>query len=46
VRAVPLARRNLTAEPRRLVVSAVGVGLALMLIVLLDGLWEGKLVVT
>lgn len=41
MRAVPLARRNLTAEPRRLVVSALGVGLAVMLILLLDGLWAG-----
>lgn len=41
MRAVPLARRNLTAEPRRLVVSALGVGLAVMLILLLDGLWSG-----
>jgi putative ABC transport system permease protein len=41
VRGVPLARRNLTAEPRRLVVSALGVGLAVMLILLLDGLWAG-----
>jgi putative ABC transport system permease protein len=38
---VPLARRNVLAEPRRLVATAVGVGLALMLILLLDGLWEG-----
>lgn len=40
-RRVPLARRNLSAEPRRLVASAAGVGLALMLILLLDGLWAG-----
>lgn len=40
-RVVPLARRNLLAEPRRLVASAAGVGLALMLILLLDGLWAG-----
>ena len=38
---VPLARRNLLTEPRRLVASAAGVGLALMLILLLDGLWAG-----
>jgi putative ABC transport system permease protein len=38
---VPLARRNLLADPRRLVGSVVGVGLAVMLILLLDGLWSG-----
>lgn len=40
-RTVPLARRNLLADPRRLVASAAGVGLAIMLILLLDGLWAG-----
>jgi putative ABC transport system permease protein len=40
-RSVPLARRNLLAEPRRLVAAAAGVGMALMLILLLDGLWAG-----
>ncbi|MBI2706658.1 MAG: ABC transporter permease [Actinobacteria bacterium] len=40
-RQVPLARRNLWSEPRRLVASVAGVGLALMLILLLDGLWAG-----
>lgn len=40
-RCVPLARRNLLAEPRRLVASAAGVGLAIMLILLLEGLWAG-----
>ena len=40
-RTVPLARRNLLAEPRRLAASAAGVGMALMLILLLDGLWAG-----
>lgn len=38
---VPLARRNMWSEPRRLIASAAGVGLALMLILLLDGLWAG-----
>ncbi len=38
---VPLARRNLLADPRRLLTSAIGVGLAIMLILLLDGLWAG-----
>lgn len=40
-RAVPLARRNVFADPRRLAASAVAVGLAIMLILLLDGLWSG-----
>lgn len=38
---VPLARRNLLADPRRLVASAGAVGLSIMLILLLDGLWAG-----
>lgn len=38
---VPLARRQLLAEPRRLVASALAVGMAVMLILLLDGLWSG-----
>lgn len=38
---VPLARRNLFADRRRLAASVVGVGLAVMLILLLDGLWSG-----
>src|SRR3546814_16119136 len=38
---VPLARRNLLSEPRRLLAAAGGVGMALMLILLLDGLWAG-----
>ena len=40
-RTVPLARRNLLAEPRRLAAAAAGVGMALMLMLLLDGLWAG-----
>lgn len=40
-RSVPLARRNLLSEPRRLLAAAGGVGMALMLILLLDGLWAG-----
>lgn len=40
-RSVPLARRNVLADPRRLAASAAGVGMALMLILLLDGLWAG-----
>lgn len=38
---VPLARRNLFADRRRLAASVSGVGLAVMLILLLDGLWTG-----
>jgi putative ABC transport system permease protein len=38
---VPLARRNLLAEPRRLAAGIIGIGLALMLIGLLGGLWQG-----
>ena len=40
-RTVPLGRRNLLADRRRLAASAVGVGLAVMLILLLDGIWAG-----
>lgn len=40
-REVPLARRNLLTERRRLVAGVLGVGLAVMLILLLDGLWAG-----
>lgn len=38
---VPLARRNMFADPRRLAASVAAVGLALSLILLLDGLWTG-----
>ena len=38
---VPLTRRNLLADKRRLAASVVGVGLAVMLILLLGGLWAG-----
>ncbi len=41
MRRVPLARRNLLAEPRHLLASVAGIGLALMLILLLDSLWAG-----
>ena len=41
MRRVPLARRNLLADRRRLAASVTGVGLAVMLILLLDGLWAG-----
>ena len=41
VRRVPLARRNLFADRHRLAASVVGVGLAVMLILLLDGMWAG-----
>lgn len=38
---VPLARRNLFADLRRLAAAVAGVGLAVMLILLLDGMWAG-----
>ena len=38
---VPLARRSVLADPRRLVVTVLGVGTALALILLLWGLWQG-----
>ena len=41
MRQVPLARRNLLADRRRLAASVSGVGLSVMLILLLDGLWAG-----
>ena len=41
VRSVPLGRRNLLADHRRLAAGVVGVGLAVMLILLLDGMWAG-----
>lgn len=38
---VPLARRNILAERRRLVMSLLGVGAAVGLVLLLQGLWSG-----
>ena len=38
---VPVARRNILADRRRLVVSVLGVGAAIALILLLQGLWTG-----
>lgn len=38
---VPLTRRLLTARPLRTVAGAAGIGLALMLMLLLAGLWAG-----
>lgn len=38
---VPLARRGVVADPRRLIVTVLGVGTALALILLLWGLWQG-----
>lgn len=40
-RRVPLARRNLLADWRRLIAGVLGVGVALMLVLLLDGLRQG-----
>lgn len=38
---VPVTRRLLTAQPLRTVAGAVGIGMALMLMLLLNGLWSG-----
>ena len=40
---VPVARRMMTAQPTRLVVSLLGVGAAIGLVLLLQGLWNGQL---
>lgn len=40
---VPVARRNLFADRRRLAIGTLGVGLAVALILLLQGLWGGLL---
>lgn len=40
---VPVARRNILADRRRLAVAVLGVGLAVGLILLLEGLWSGLL---
>lgn len=40
-RRVAVSRRQVLAEPRRLAASALAVGAALMLVLLLDGLWTG-----
>lgn len=39
--AVPLTRRLLTVHPLRSATGAAGIGLALMLMLLLAGLWAG-----
>lgn len=41
MRSVPLVRRSVLADPRRLVVTVAGVGTSLALILLLWGLWQG-----
>ncbi|MBI2237873.1 MAG: ABC transporter permease [Actinobacteria bacterium] len=38
---VPIARRNILADRRHLVISVLGVGAAIALILLLQGLWSG-----
>src|SRR6266542_2173868 len=43
MRAVPVARRNLLADRRRLAIGTLGVGLAIALMLLLEGLWGGVL---
>ena len=40
---VPVARRNILAERRRLAIAVLGTGLAVALILLLEGLWSGLL---
>jgi putative ABC transport system permease protein len=40
---VPVARRNILADRRRLAIAVLGVGLAVGLIFLLEGLWSGLL---
>lgn len=40
---VALARRDLLSDPRRLAVSVLGVGLAIALMLLVEGLWQGTL---
>ena len=40
-RRVAVARRNLFADRRRLFAGVLAIGLALMLVLLLDGLWQG-----
>src|SRR6266566_2032242 len=40
---VPVALRNILADRRRLAVATIGVGLAVALILLLQGLWSGLL---
>lgn len=38
---MPIARRNLLSDRRQLAAGIAGVGVALMLVLVLDGLWEG-----
>lgn len=40
---VPIARRNILVDRRRLAISSLGVGLSVALILLLQGLWSGVL---
>jgi putative ABC transport system permease protein len=40
---VPVARRNILADRRRLTIATLGVGLAIALMLLLEGLWGGVL---
>lgn len=42
-RVVPVARRNILADRRRLSIATLGVGLAVALMLLLEGLWGGLL---
>jgi putative ABC transport system permease protein len=38
---VPVARRNILADRRRMLIAVAGIGVALALIFLLEGLWRG-----
>lgn len=42
-RTVPVGRRNLLSDRRRVAVSVLGVGLAVALMLLIQGLWSGTL---
>jgi putative ABC transport system permease protein len=42
-REVPVGRRNLLSDRRRVAVSLLGVGLAVGLMLLIQGLWTGTL---
>ena len=42
-REVPVGRRNLLSDRRRVAVSLLGVGLAVALMLLIQGLWSGTL---
>lgn len=41
VRAVPIGRRNLFSDRRRAILGVAGVGVALLLVLALDGIFAG-----